>query len=329
MKCEWREGSMVGQQRLRRTVAAKVAAVIVLLCGLTPLPALAQYYSDPAATADRIQRLEQELRDLQYQVNKGGPPQSNYDATGPAPAGGAGRYNDLEESLRRLTGEVEQLSFLVKQMQEQYDLFRKDTQYRIGALEGGVPAGLAAQTGTLNPYGAGGPAPMVLKGEQRPPVGPKTPAPPSGVLGQIPADAASSPSHVSAIPPEEQYKSALNLLTNQQYDQAQGAFRSFVSTNPKHELAGPAQYFASDIDFVKKSYRDAAKGFTQVLKTYPKTTRAPDAMLKLGLSLLQIGDKDSKTNGCITLQAIKGKYPAASAQVLDRAAKARKQFACV
>jgi tol-pal system protein YbgF len=327
MSCERREGGMVGQQWLKWAVAAKVSAVFILICGFAPLPALAQYYSDPAATADRIQRLEQELRDLQYQVNKGAPPQSNYDASGPAPAGGGGRYNDLEESLRRLTGEVEQLSFQVKQMQEQYDLFRKDTQYRIGALEGGAPAGLTPQAGSQSSNGAG-PAPMALKAEQKPSTGPRTPPLSPGVLGQIPADAASSPSHIGAIPPEEQYKSALNLLTDQQYDQAQGAFRSFVSTNPKHELAGPAQYFASDIDFVKKSYRDAAKGFTQVLKAYPKTTRAPDAMLKLGLSLLQIGDKDSKTNGCITLQAIKGKYPAASAQVLDRAAKARKQFAC-
>lgn len=296
---------------------------------------------DPAVLADRLQRLEQELRDLQAQVNRGrpstlaDPDDGNTPGTDPngapapaptpLPAGATTRLDDMEQTLRRLTGQVEQMVIDVRQMRDTNDLFRKETQFRLGALEGGAPATLptaalpGAPTQPAGQPGAGRPAL----------------APQPGVLGTLPQSAPSGPTppaaapqlpaQTAALPPEEQYKAALSMLGRQQYDEAQNAFRQVAASHPKHELAGSSLYFVADIDFVKKAYAEAAKGFTSVLKGYPKNTRAPDAMLKLGLSLIQLNNKN---DGCLTLGAIKGKYPQANPQVLDRATRARQQFAC-
>lgn len=302
-----------------------------------PVPA----NQDPAVLADRLLRLEQELRDLQAQVNRGRPstladPEDGTTggldpnagpaaAPTPLPAGATTRLDDMEQTLRRLTGQVEQMVIDVRQMRDTNELFRKETQFRLGALEGGAPASLPT---TALPGAA--PQAVVQPNAGRPGL-----APQPGVLGTLPQPAPAgqtssgptpqSPAPTAALPPEEQYKAALSLLGRQQYDEAQNAFRQVATQHPKHELAGSSLYFAADIDFVKKAYAEAAKGFTGVLRTYPKNTRAPDAMLKLGLSLIQLNNKN---DGCLTLGAIKGKYPQANPQVLDRATRARQQFAC-
>ena len=100
---------------------------------------------------------------------------------------------------------------------------------------------------------------------------------------------------------------------------------SFVAANPADELAGPAQYWVGDIAFTQKDYQGAAKAFADVLKRYSKTARAPDAMLKLGLSLLELSQKKE---GCTTLGAIKSKYPNANKAIFDRAAKRASEAKC-
>ncbi len=147
-------------------------------------------------------------------------------------------------------------------------------------------------------------------------------APGPGVLGTLPAEASVAG---TVGTPDEKYQAALNTLSKQQYPEAQDAFRAFVAAYPQHERASHSQFFAADIDFVLKNYANAAQGFATLLKTYPKAPRAPEAMLKLGLSLAQAGDK---ANGCVTLAALRQKYPEANAQLFNRAAQARKQFAC-
>lgn len=279
---------------------------------------------DPAVLAAKLQKVERELRDLQWQMSKmGGVPSADAEGefgVAALPPAAPHKYDDMEQSLRRLTGEVEQLSFEVKKLQDQYATFQRDTQFRLSALEGGAPAavtGLTAPAPAPLAAGPGGPAPMTL-GPAQPKGG--------GTLGTLTASQAPA---LAAAPaggtPEDQYNAALNLLSKQQYAEAQAAFRAFSAANPKHKLAGTAQYFAADIDFVQKSYPAAAQGFTAVLRGHPASPRAPDAMLKLGLSLLQAGDKK---NGCLTLGAIKQKYPSANGEIINRAGRARLQGGC-
>src|SRR6185295_5768343 len=143
-------------------------------------------------------------------------------------------------------------------------------------------------------------------------------------LGTLPATAV-PPTAAGAVDPRGQYDAAMELLSKAQYSEAQNAFRSFVAANPTSELAGPAQYWVGDISFTQKDYGGSAKAFADVLKRFPKTTKAPDAMLKLGLSLLELGQKNE---GCTTLGAVKAKYPNANAGILSRAAQRFKDQKC-
>lgn len=309
----------------RWSLSAGLALAGLSLCAGTALAQPAA--EDPAALADKLRKVERELRDLQWQMSKmGGVPSADaegeFGVASPPPA--PQKFDDMEQSLRRLTGEVEQLGFDVKKLQEQYATFQRDTQFRLSALEGGAPASFSGLTPPpAAPATAGGPAPMTLN-----PAGPapRGTAPGPGTLGTIPAGSAPALAAAPAVgTPDDQYNAALNLLSKQQYAEAQTAFRSFAAANPKHRLAGTAQFFAADIDFVQKNYPAAAQGFTTVLRGFPTSPRAPDAMLKLGLSLLQAGDKK---NGCLTLGAIKQKYPSANGEIINRAGRARLQNNC-
>lgn len=271
---------------------------------------------------DKLDRVERDLRELQYEVHKGNPPASSGGlAGGPAGgvSGGGARLNDMEQSLRELRGQVESLSFQVKQLTEQLDIARKESNYRLGALEGGAPASAIPVPGSSPALAAGKAAPPVALTRGGSNQAGKAP----GNLGSIPADA--SVETAGGLSPQQQYDGAMDLLSRAQYAEAQSAFRGFVAANPADQLAGPAQFWVGDIAFTQKDYQGSAKAFADVLKRYSKTAKAPEAMLKLGLSLVELGQKKE---GCTTLGALKVKYPTAAKPLLDRAAKRSAEAGC-
>jgi tol-pal system protein YbgF len=271
---------------------------------------------------DKIDRVERDLRELQYEVHKGNPPAGSGGLAGGPPggvSGGGARLNDMEQSLRELRGQVESLSFQVKQLTEQLDIARKESNYRLGALEGGAPASAIPAPGASAALPAQKAAPPVALTRGGSNQAGKAP----GTLGSIPADA--DVATAGGVSPQQQYDGAMDLLSRAQYAEAQGAFRAFVAANPADQLAGPAQFWVGDIAFTQKDYQGSAKAFADVLKRYSKTAKAPEAMLKLGLSLLELGQKKE---GCTTLGALKAKYPTAAKPLLDRAAKRSAEAAC-
>ena len=283
---------------------------------LTLAPAFAEDLDD---VSDKVDRVERDLRELQFEVYKGNPPSESGGQAGGPPGGigaGGARINDMEQSLRDLRGQVETLTFQVRQLTEQLDIARKESSYRLGALEGGAPA-TPIPGPAPKPTGVAG-NPIALN------TGSQLQGAKSGTLGSMPADAAPS-GLAGGLSPRQQYDAAMELLSRAQYVEAQGAFRGFVAANPADELAGPAQYWVGDIAFTQKDYQGAAKAFADVLKRYSKTARAPDAMLKLGLSLLEL---NQKKEGCTTLGAIKSKYPNANKAIFDRAAKRASEAKC-
>ena len=322
---------MIATKNAKRVWLAGTAAALMTLM-LWP----AAKAEDLDDVSDKVDRIERDLRELQFEVYKGNPPAESGGLAGGPPGGvgaGGARINDLEQSLRDLRGQVETLTYQVKQLTEQLDIARKDSEYRLGALEGGAPATALPSPGgsalTANaarpapkPLGpAGGPTPLT----NGPSAGSQLQAPKSGTLGSVPADALSA-SPAGGLSPHQQYDAAMDLLSRQQFADAQNAFRGFVAANPADELAGPAQYWVGEISFTQKDYQGAAKGYADVLKRYSKTARAPDAMLKLGLSLLEL---NQKKEGCTTLGAIKSKYPNANKAIFDRAAKRASEAKCV
>ena len=125
--------------------------------------------------------------------------------------------------------------------------------------------------------------------------------------------------------PEKQYEFATSFLKVGDYTTAERAFREFVNTNPEHELAGNAQYWYAETFRIRQLYTDAATAYLEGYQRYPKGKKAPINLLKLGVSMVQIGEKDQ---GCKMINGVELQYPNANQSVIQKAKYESKKFEC-
>ena len=125
--------------------------------------------------------------------------------------------------------------------------------------------------------------------------------------------------------PEEQYKFAVSFIKVGDYETAEFALREFVDSNPQHELAGNAQYWYGETFRVRQLYQDAATAYLDGYQKYPKSNKAPVNLLKLGVMLVQIGEKEQ---GCSMILGVKTQYPEANQSVMQKAEYEKKKFNC-
>ena len=125
--------------------------------------------------------------------------------------------------------------------------------------------------------------------------------------------------------PEKQYEFATSFLKVGDYSTAERAFREFVITNPEHKLAGNAQYWYAETFRIRQLYTDAATAYLEGYQKYPKGEKAPINLLKLGVSMVQIGEKEQ---GCKMIKGVEKQYPKANQSVLQKAKYESKKFEC-
>ena len=126
--------------------------------------------------------------------------------------------------------------------------------------------------------------------------------------------------------PVEQYEFATSFLKVGDYSTAERAFREFVLSNPDHELAGSAQYWYAETFRIRQLYTDAASAYLEGYQKYPKGKKAPINLLKLGVSMVQIGEKDQ---GCKMINGVELQYPNANQSVIQKAKYESKKFECI
>ena len=125
--------------------------------------------------------------------------------------------------------------------------------------------------------------------------------------------------------PENQYEFATSFLKVGDYSTAERAFREFVQTNPEHKLAGNAQYWYAETFRIRQLYTDAASAYLEGYQKYPKGEKAPVNLLKLGVSMVQIGEKDQ---GCKMINGVEKQYPDANQSVIQKAKYESQKFEC-
>ncbi len=125
--------------------------------------------------------------------------------------------------------------------------------------------------------------------------------------------------------PKKQYEFATSFLKVGDYSTAERAFREFVVTNPEHDLAGNAQYWYAETFRIRQLYTDAATAYLEGYQKYPKGEKAPINLLKLGVSMVQIGEK---AQGCKMIDGVEKQYPKANQSVLQKAKYESKKFEC-
>ena len=125
--------------------------------------------------------------------------------------------------------------------------------------------------------------------------------------------------------PEKQYDFATSFLKVGDYSTAERAFREFVLINPEHNLAGNAQYWYAETFRIRQLYTDAASAYLEGYQKYPKGEKAPINLLKLGVSMVQIGEKKQ---GCKMIDGVEKQYPKANQSILQKAKYESKKYEC-
>jgi tol-pal system protein YbgF len=254
------------------------------------------------------------------------------------------RLSALEEALRQLTGQVEEVNFNLSQLRERVERMSTDTDFRLTQLEKAAQnnAGAAAPAAVPADEGKAPPdkAPPANPGSNA--AGTTGLAPGPQTLGSVggkpaingkPIPTAKTPPPEAApvltpLPPgspKEQYDYAFDLLIRAQYAQAEGALRSFISAYPNDALTPNAQYWLGESFFARQNYKDAAEQFLIGYQKYPQSLKAPDNLLKLGLSLQNLS---KKPEACSAYSRFTKEYPTASITLKRRVAEEQQRLNC-
>ena len=239
------------------------------------------------------------------------------------------KLSELEEQFKILTNNFEEINFKLDKLSNRITKVQTDNQMRFQDLE---KSGLTKQDaaildekkklpGSSEAQDLGGvsdsdiaAAKQIQKTQSIETVG-----------TVVTEDAARAEKILPDTTPKEQYKFAVSFIKVGDYDTAELALREFVDVNPKHELAGNAQYWYGETFRVRQLYQDAATAYLDGYRKYPKSTKAPINLLKLGVMLVQIGEKEQ---GCSMILGIKDQYPTANQSVIQKAEYEKKKFNC-
>jgi tol-pal system protein YbgF len=108
--------------------------------------------------------------------------------------------------------------------------------------------------------------------------------------------------------PESLYERSNESLLRRQFAEAEAGFSTFLQKYPEHSLSGSAQYWLGETYYAQNDYKSAAANFLQGYKKYPTSRRAPDSLLKLGISLNRLGQGEQ---ACAAFAAVSAEYPKA------------------
>ncbi|HKY18132.1 MAG TPA: tol-pal system protein YbgF [Rhizomicrobium sp.] len=251
------------------------------------------------------------------------------------------KVRGLTQSLSQATGTNEELGHQIRLQNDKISKMERDFAYQLCTLSaqqlGAGDSINCAAAGTASasaaPYA---PPPSGMRpGAALPPLGAGTidasgNAPPPGNGGAVGGRPPGTLGTLPAAPPLGQavgadpalYDQGINLMGRLQYSEASAAFRAYADANPNDaDLSPQAIYWIGNISFIRQDYASAQRAFAEVIKKYPKSPRAPDAMLKLAQSFMSLGQK---SEGCTTLALIRSRYPNGSPQTLASAANLRK-----
>ena len=123
----------------------------------------------------------------------------------------------------------------------------------------------------------------------------------------------------------EQYKYAMNIMKSGDFEKAEIAFKEFVDTHSKHELAGSAQFWYGETFYIRQLYEDAAAAFLDGYQKYPNSPKASENLLKLGVTLAELGEIEQ---GCKMIINLKKAYPKTDAAILQKSSYEKKRFNC-
>ena len=239
------------------------------------------------------------------------------------------KLSELEEQFRNLTNNFEEINFKLDKLSNRITKIQTDNQIRFQDLENSNFTQEGKLTTKKEKKLPGSSEPQDLGGVSDEEVASieqiqKTQSIES--VGTVITETAERAEKI--LPnesPEKQYEFAISFLKVGDYETAEFALKEFIDTNSKHELAGNAQYWYGETFRVRQLYQDAASAYLDAYQKYPKSSKAPVNLLKLGVMLVQIGEKEQ---GCSMILGVKDQYPKANQSIIQKAEYEKKKFNC-
>ena len=240
------------------------------------------------------------------------------------------KLNEIESQFQDLTNKFEEINFKMDKLSKRITKMQSDNQLRFSDLESADSSKLTNQAyvakkkklpGTDLPQDLGRISDSDLK--QTNEVQKTQSVESAGLV--VTEKTSPSKSLLPNKPPKEQYDFAVSFIKVGDYETAEYALREFIDKNKSNTLAGSAQYWYGETFRVRQLYQDAAAAYLDGYQNYPKSKKAPINLLKLGSTLVQLGEKEQ---GCLMIQGVKKQYPKASKSVLQKAEYENKKFKC-
>ncbi len=234
------------------------------------------------------------------------------------------KLNEIEDQFRQLTNKFEEVNFKLDKLSSRVTKIQSDNQMRFSDLENSntqpvekkrkLPGSSKPQDFGANP----GYTTKNLPTKQE-----------TNSIESAQTVITEEPEKKEALlpnkPPLDQYEFAVSFMKIGDYETAEFALKEFIEKNKDHDLAGNAQYWYGETFRIRQLYSDAATAYLDGYQNYPKSKKAPDNLLKLGITMVQLGEKDQ---GCKMIKGLKKEYPKASKSVLQKAQYEQKKFKC-
>jgi len=235
------------------------------------------------------------------------------------------KLNEIEDQFRELTNKFEEVNFKLDKLSTRVTKIQSDTQLRFSDLENGTITSKKNNQVTLpgsskpQDFGSSPGYQMTNLPKQQ------TVNSIESAQTVISEEPEKKESLLPDKPAREQYEFAVSFMKIGDYETAEVALKEFINRNKDHDLAGSAQYWYGETFRIRQLYSDAATAYLDGYQNYPKSKKAPDNLLKLGITMVQLGEKDQ---GCKMIIGLKKEYPKASKSVLQKAQYEQKKFKC-
>ena len=247
------------------------------------------------------------------------------------------KLSEVESQFRELTNKFEEINFKIDKLSNRLSKVQADNQLRFQDIETSISSGEISEQLSSKPKSESS---DVLPGSSQPQD--------LGSISYKDTETSETSQQIQSVDttasivtetfqteekilpqdltPKKQYEFATSFLKVGDYSTAERAFREFVLSNSEHELAGSAQYWYAETFRIRQLYTDAASAYLEGYQKYPKGNKAPINLLKLGVSMVQIGEKDQ---GCKMINGVELQYPNANPSVIQKAKYESKKFECI
>jgi len=279
--------------------------IAFLLAASATAPAVAQ----TDRTAQRVEKLEQEIRALQRRVFQGATVQPEIgpaarpsvlpgDAATSPVADLTARLDALERQLASITGQAEQNGNRLREIE--------DSMARFQAAYNRDQAERAAAVATPLPK----PATTL----------------PTEIAANDAVASPAAPLRSASDPAEEAYNAGFRLWEQKRYTEAQAALEAMAKRYPSHRLTSWSHNLTGRAYLDEGKPATAAKIFLANYQGNPRGERAADSLYFLGQSLAQL---DKRVEACKVYDELQDVYGAAMRDYLkQRLPKARTDARC-